>query len=223
MSKIIIAIVAHPDDEAIGCGGTLAKHKERGDKIHIIYMTDGVSARINSEDTDVSIRNEMAHAAGAFLTAKQYFFNYPDNRMDQEPLIDIVQSIESILVQVLPDIIYTHHFGDLNVDHQIVHQAVITANRPQPGTKVASIYTFEVNSSTEWGIKSTANNFLPTSFINITEQLADKNRLLDIYAKEMRPYPHTRSKEAITALAVVRGTSVGVSYAEAFMLIRELN
>lgn len=222
MNKTILVIVAHPDDEVIGCGGTLAKHKKNGDEIHIIYMTDGVSARINSENTDISARNKMAHAAGDFLSAEQYFFNYPDNRMDQVALIDIVQSIESILIKVSPDIIYTHHFGDLNVDHRIVHQAVMTAHRPQPNTKVASIYTFEVNSSTEWGVKNTVNSFLPTSFINITEQLTDKNRLLNIYAKEMRPYPHTRSIEAITALSAVRGTSVGVNYAEAFMLIREL-
>jgi LmbE family N-acetylglucosaminyl deacetylase len=222
MNKNILVIVAHPDDEAIGCGGTLAKHKADNDTIHIIYMTDGVSARENSEDIDANERNKMAHAAGKYLSAKQYFFNFPDNSMDKVPLIDIVQAIESVLSQLSPDIIYTHHYGDLNIDHQIVHQAVMTANRPQPNRHIASIYTFEVNSSTEWGIQSSTNYFLPSCFIDITKHVVDKNNLLDIYAKEMRPYPHSRSKEAITALTAVRGSSVGVNYAEAFMLIREL-
>jgi LmbE family N-acetylglucosaminyl deacetylase len=222
MNKTILAIVAHPDDEVIGCGGTLAKHKAANDNIHIIYMTDGVSARVDAEVNDASCRNDMANEVGAHLNAKQYFLNYPDNKMDEVPLIDIVQSIESLLTTIAPDIIYTHHVGDLNIDHQIVHRAVITANRPQPTNKVANIYSFEVNSSTEWAIKSNANQFTPTSFINITEHLDDKKALLAMYSAEMRPYPHTRSIEAILALATVRGTSVGVNYAEAFMLIREL-
>lgn len=222
MNKTIVAIVAHPDDEVIGCGGTLAKHKADNDNIHIIYMTDGVSARTHTEHTDANERNTMAKIAGEYLTATQYFFNFPDNRMDSIPLIDIVQAIESVLSNLSPDIIYTHHCGDLNIDHQIVHRAVLTANRPQPETKIASIYSFEVNSSTEWGIQNAANYFLPTCFINITEQLNDKMNLLDIYAKEMRPYPHARSKEAITALAALRGSGIGVNYAEAFMLLREL-
>ncbi len=222
MNKTILAIVAHPDDEVIGCGGTLAKHKADNDNIHIIYMTDGVSARVNAEVNDASCRNVMANKVGAYLNAKQYYFNYPDNKMDEVALIDIVQSIESLLTTISPDIIYTHHVGDLNIDHQIVHRAVITANRPQPRSKVATIYTFEVNSSTEWAIRSNSNLFTPTSFINITEHLDDKRALLGIYSEEMRPYPHSRSIEAIFALATVRGTSIGVNYAEAFMLIREL-
>ncbi len=221
MKKNVLAIVAHPDDEAIGCGGALIKHQQQGDAITIIYMTDGVSARGNNS-TESSSRNKMADKIGRYLNAKQHFFNFPDNQMDQTPLLNIIKSIESVTEKIAPDIIYTHHICDLNVDHRIVHQAVLTAFRPFPNTKPVAIYAFEVNSSTEWNTPNSANAFIPTSFIDISKQINNKIELPEIYQTEMHNYPHSRSIESIEALAKVRGSSVGVSFAEAFMLIREL-
>lgn len=222
MINNILVIVAHSDDEAIGCGGTLLKHQQQGDAITIIYMTNGVSSRHTSSDKDSKQRKLMAKEAGEYLEAKQYFFDFPDNKMDQTPLLELVQAIESIALNITADIIYTHHNSDLNIDHQMVHKAVMTAFRPTPKKITPTIYTFEVNSSTEWNTPNSANAFLPTYFVDISLQITNKIALLNIYQAEMSPYPHSRSLEAIEALAKVRGSSVGVNFAEAFMLIREV-
>lgn len=222
MKKNILVIVAHSDDEAIGCGGTLLKHQEQGDSITIIYMTNGVSSRNTSTESDTEQRKVMAQKVGAYLNATQYFFDFPDNKMDQTPLLDVTQAIESITQHLTPDIIYTHHGADLNIDHRIVHQAVMTAFRPTPKKRSPSIYTFEVNSSTEWNSPISANAFLPTVFVDISDHIVNKRALLNIYQTEMHASPHSRSIDAIEALAKVRGCSVGVNFAEAFMLIREI-
>ncbi len=223
MKKNIFAIVAHADDEAIGCGGTLLKHQKQGDHISIVYMTNGVSAPKNSSDTDYEQRLRMTKKAGEYLSAKQYFFNFPDNEMDTVAILDVVQAIESVTKKELPDIIYTHHYGDLNIDHRIVHQAVMTAFRPIPLVKTPTIYSFEVNSSTEWNTPINAFAFSPTFFVDISEHIAEKQKLLLIYEDEMRKPPHSRSIDAIEALAKVRGNTVGVDYAEAFMLKRKVS
>ena len=222
MKKNILVIVAHPDDEAIGCGGTLLKHQAQGDAITIIYMTNGVSSRTASSNDDCEQRKTMANTAGKYLNATQHFFYFFDNKMDTIALLDITQAIESTTQKIAPDIIYTHHNGDLNIDHRIVHQAVMTAFRPTPHLKTPSIYTFEVNSSTEWNTPVSAFAFVPTFFVDITAHMTNKRDLLTIYQTEMHSSPHTRSIDAIEALAKVRGNTVGVDFAEAFILIREV-
>ncbi len=225
MTKRILAVVAHADDEAIGCGGTLLKHAIQGDNITIIYMTDGVSSRSNTQHQQSAAqqRNVMAKKVGERLNAQQHFFNFPDNKMDQTPLLEVTQAIESVIDEASPDIVYCHHYGDLNVDHRIVHQTVMTAFRPIPNKKTPSIYSFEVNSSTEWNSPVSVNSFMPNYFVDISQQLKDKETLLNFYHAEMHSAPHTRSIEAIIALAKVRGSSVGVNHAEAFMLMREVS
>lgn len=221
MKKNILAVVAHADDEAIGCGGTLVKHQQQGDSITIIYMTDGVSSRGNSSE-DIENRRMMTKRAGKYLNAKLHQFNFPDNEMDQTSLLKIIQSIESVITGTSPDIVYTHHSSDLNVDHRMVHQAVMTAFRPMPNKKTPAIYSFEVNSSTEWNTPNSSNSFTPNFFVDISSQIESKVELLNYYQAEIPDFPHTRSIGSITALATVRGCSVGVSHAEAFMLMREV-
>ncbi len=224
----ILVIVAHADDEAIGCGGTLIRHNDNGDEIRIIYMTDGVSARAEGASTEVNIAGQnrlsaQQQACHQLNVSKYYNFDFPDNRMDQISLIDITQVIEPIITEFQPSVIYTHHGGDLNVDHRIVHQAVLTACRPQPNSWVKKILSFEVNSSTEWASTSMSSAFLPNYFVEISEYQQEKQQLLEKYQEEMKPYPHTRSIEAINYLNKVRGSSVGVESAEAFMLIRAIH
>jgi len=230
MNKIInkiLVVVAHADDEAIGCGGTLLKHNDNGDEIRIIYMTDGVGARSNeatSETTATSQQRLSAQqqACQQLSINKYYNFDFPDNRMDQVALIDIAQVIEPIVSEFQPTIIYTHHGGDLNVDHRIVHQAVLTACRPQPDVSIKKILTFEVNSSTEWASVSMSAPFIPNYFVDITEYQSEKQELLKKYQQEMKAYPHTRSIKGIQNLNLSRGSQVGVHCAEAFLLIRQL-
>ena len=227
-NKKILVIVAHADDEAIGCGGTLLKHSDKGDEVRIIYMTDGVGARVedtNAEDA-IARKNRLfaqQQACQKLKVSQYYNFDFPDNQMDQVALIEVVQVIEAIINEFQPTVVYTHHGGDLNVDHRIVHQAVLTACRPQPNACVQKILSFEVNSSTEWSSQAMGDNFQPNYFSDISNQIVAKQQLLKIYQQEMRIFPHSRSIEAIITLNKLRGSQVGVSSAEAFNLIRQIS
>jgi LmbE family N-acetylglucosaminyl deacetylase len=226
MNKVLV-IVAHADDEAIGCGGTLLKHRNNNDKIQIIYMTNGVSARSPianaAEKSEINKRAKAQQKACQFLAVNKYHhYDFPDNKMDQVPLIEVTKQIEKVITEFQPSLIYTHHGGDLNVDHRIVHQAVLTACRPQPTCTVKTILTFEVNSSTEWSSAAIGNEFIPNYFVDISDVVEEKNKLLGCYVQEMREYPHSRSVQAINNINQWRGNQVGLAHAEAFMLIRKI-
>jgi N-acetylglucosamine malate deacetylase 1 len=150
------------------------------------------------------------------------FFDYPDQKLDTLSFLDIVQRIEPIIEKLKPTIIYTHHGGDLNLDHRIVHQAVMTALRPMPSATYKSIYAFEVASSTEWSSSAIGDPFRPDHFVGIETTLDRKIEALRAYDQEMRDFPHARSYEALRALAVLRGASVGLSSAEGFVTLRNI-
>lgn len=218
----ILAMVAHPDDEVIGAGGTLARHAAQGDTVHIAFLTDGVGAR--GDDPSAAERREnAARRAAAILGAEQpQFLGFPDNRLDRVDLLDVVQAIEAVVLRSDPAIIYTHHAGDLNIDHAICQRAVLTACRPLANSKVHGIYAIEVASSTEWASPGDANAFVPTRFVDIAATMATKHRALAAYVEEMREFPHPRSSHAIAALASWRGASAGLAAAEAFVVLREI-
>jgi len=221
-SKIILVIAAHADDEALGCGGTIARHAAEGDHVHAIFMADGVNSRINSTDDDLSRREEAARKAHKILGLQRVeYLKFGDNRMDSVPLLKIVRALESLICTISPQIIYTHHYGDLNLDHRITHDAVMTACRPFPDSTVREIFAFEVLSSTEWATPCKAP-FLPNVFFDISEFLDLKLQALHEYRLEMRPFPHSRSIEHAKALACHRGHSVGLYAAEAFMSLRQI-
>ena len=222
MSETILAIVAHPDDEALGAGGTLARHAAKGDAVHILFLADGVGARGNDKAA-AERRVKAARLAASALGARgPEFLGLPDNRLDRLDLLDIVQPIENVIRKIAPQTIYTHHAGDLNVDHEHCHRAVLTACRPLPGSPVRRIYAMEVASSTEWSSPNLGNAFMPTHFVDISDTLQAKRRALEAYGEEMRPFPHARSYEAVDALAAWRGASAGLRAAEAFMVVREI-
>ena len=222
-SKSILVSAAHADDEALGCGGTLAVHAARGDRVHALFLTDGVGARGAGEDTAARQRREAASAALACLGVHDAtFLALPDNKMDGLPLLEIVRQVEPVIAASCPDVVYTHHFGDLNVDHRLAHQAAMTALRPQPGAVAPSILCFEIPSSTEWQTSSALWAFVPNWFQDIGSVFDRKLAALECYAEEMRPWPHSRSIDAVTHLARWRGASVGVEAAEAFMLARHI-
>ena len=217
--KVVLVVSAHSDDEAIGCSGTIARHIDNGDIVHLLFMTDGVSSRGTSEFTKVNRINAAQQAAKLMGIKNLEVLSFPDNEMDSIPLLSIVKKVEKKIENLQPEIIYTHHAGDLNIDHQITHRAVITACRPQPGFCVKEIYAFEVLSSTEWNTP-TIHPFSPTVFVNITKFINIKKKVLEIYSDEMRSAPHSRSVQNIINLNKVRGNAVGVDYAEAFILHR---
>jgi LmbE family N-acetylglucosaminyl deacetylase len=222
----VLCVAAHPDDEVLGCGGTLARHAAAGDEVHVCLVAEGLTSRITASSAGGSA-SELAELAAAARRAdallgvrETLLLGLPDNRLDELPRLDVIQRIEAVLASVRPEVVYTHAACDLNLDHQIVHEAVLTACRPVPGQRVRRILCFEVPSSTEWRGAGSAPAFVPNWFVDISATLAAKRAALGEYAGEMRPWPHARSIDACEHLARWRGASVGVAAAEAFMLAR---
>ena len=220
MSRAVLVVAAHTDDEALGCGGTIAKHVAQGDRVCVVFLADGVTSRSGASAQKLDERTSAARRAQEILGIKKSFMlGFPDNRMDTVPLLDIVQRLEAVIDDVQPEIVYTHHNGDLNIDHQITHQAVLTACRPVPGSSVREIYAFEVLSSTEWNTPYLLP-FIANVFVDISNHLETKMNALNAYALEMREPPHSRSVINAKRLAQLRGSCVGIDAAEAMMAIR---
>lgn len=223
MINSILVVAAHPDDEALGCAGTIAKHIAEGDTVSIIFMTNGVSSRNDSDENNKKERSSAMEKAMLTLGVNHFqYFDFPDNKMDSAPLLKIVKVIEAVIEQYKPSVIYSHFAHDLNIDHQLTHQAVMTACRPIKGSSVKKILSFEVLSSTEW--QSTAHpNFKAQYIVDITQYWQKKKLVLDCYHEELRDFPHSRSIRCIEALATLRGASHGFEKAEAFQVERILN
>ena len=227
MSRTIAVIAAHPDDEVLGCGATMARHAAAGDQVHVLIVAEGATSRgakRNREEaaTELSELALNARKAHAILgSASLELLEFPDNRLDSVDLLDVVKVVETFLGKVRPDTVYTHFPNDLNVDHRVVSEAVQVACRPEPAATVRNLLMFEIASSTEWRIASSVS-FTPDYFVDVSATLGKKMEALAAYASEMRPWPHARSLQAIEALARWRGASVGVQASEAFVLGRAL-
>lgn len=225
MGKILV-IAAHPDDEVLGCGATIARHVKRGDEVHIVILSEGATSRDAQRDcekrgVELSDLAEAAHKAKEVLGVSSLtLHDFPDNRMDSIDLLDVVKVVEQHVAIVEPEIVYTHHAGDVNIDHRIIHHAVITACRPLPGRSVRTLLFFEVPSSTEWQTTGSAPSFTPNWFVDVSDTLNDKLIALQAYQAEMRPWPHPRSLKSVEYLARWRGSVVGHEAVEAFMLGR---
>lgn len=227
MKDSVLVIAAHPDDEVLGCGGTMAKLAAQGAAIQVAFLSNGVTARAGdpaSHEVALAGRRTAADKACRLLGASVvHFGDFPDNRMDSVALLDVIQPVEHLIERYRPGTLLTHHAGDLNVDHRIVHQAVLTACRPQTGHPVRTLLTFEVPSSTEWQPPGSAPAFVPDWFVDISGALAQKLAALEEYASELRAWPHPRSRQAVEHLARWRGATIGVDAAEAFVLGRHLS
>lgn len=224
----VLVIAAHPDDEVLGCGGTIARFASENVPVRIALLADGVRSR-QKDDVDGAIsieltrRRDAARLSSKILGAQSVEFNdFPDNRMDSVDRLDLARAVEVLVGQYSPEMIITHHGGDVNVDHRRVHEAVVTACRPQPGHPVHTILFFETASSTEWQVPSQGAGFMPTWFVDISPHLESKRAALEAYAEEMRTWPHSRSYAALEYLARWRGATIGVEAAEAFVLGRHI-
>lgn len=224
--KSVIIFAAHPDDEVLGCGGTIAKLVDQGNHVHIAFLADGVFSRegeIPEQREALFQRRVAAKAACEILGGSSVSFgDFPDNRMDTVALLDITKAVEALIVEHRPEMVFTHHSGDVNIDHRCLHNAVVTACRPQRGHSVKTLLCFEVPSSTEWQIPGSAPGFTPNWFVDVSETLERKLAALNAYEAELRNWPHPRSCRAVEHLAHWRGATVGVDAAEAFMLARKL-
>jgi LmbE family N-acetylglucosaminyl deacetylase len=220
----VLVVVAHPDDETLGLGGTIVKHRQEGREVLALSLTDGVGARgTGVRLSEVDRRNKAADLAAATLGFSWYKrASLPDNALDTVPLLEIVRLIETAKRDIAPTLVYTHFPHDLNVDHRVVCQAVMTAFRPQPGEKCSEIRACEIPSSTDYGATIASEVFNPTLTVSITNSWTKKLKALKAYASEMRDYPHSRSYKALEALAISRGASVGLPMAEGFVLLRKI-
>jgi len=223
----VLVISAHPDDEVLGCGGTIARLAREGERVYLAVLGEGITSRYEDrKEADPSlvdgIRHRCKEAAKTLGAEDLFLFGLSDNRFDTIPLLDIVKKIEKLIGNLSPTIIYTHHEGDLNIDHSITYRAVLTATRPIQGNGVRDIYTFEVPSSTDWAFHQSGQSFQPNVFMDITETLETKIQALSVYETEMRAFPHPRSAKAIQANARRWGSGVGCEAAEAFELIRSI-
>lgn len=224
MTVSVLVVGAHPDDEILGCGASIARHIAEGAQVAVLLLADGVGARDPAfRELELAARRQAAFDACAELGVVDLtLLAYPDNRMDQVELLDIVQDIERVMARCRPDTVYTHNASDVNIDHRRVHDAVVAACRPQPGCSVRQLLFFETPSSTEWRPPSSVTAFAPNWFVDVSDYLPKKLAALSLYSEELRDFPHPRSLEAVDALARWRGATVGVRAAEAFELGRKI-
>lgn len=222
--KNVLVVAAHPDDELLGVGATIRRLVNEGATARALILAEGITSRSDHrEDADSDELTELkrdAHDASKVIGyASLDLCGFPDNRMDQLDLLDVIKEVSGYIEQYRPATIFTHHFGDLNIDHQIVCRAVLTACRPVGNDPVRRIYAFETPSSTEWNYVY-SDAFRPNAYFDVTETLECKVEGMSKYRSESTSFPHPRSAEALRALAAYRGSNVGCGYAEAFMLLR---
>ncbi len=223
----ILVVAAHPDDEILGCGGTLAKAILNKAKVRVLFIGEGVSARfpIGQELSKQSIKKKIireneAKKALRFMKINDYYFgNRFCTKFDKYPLTEITQEIEKHIKVFSPNIIFTHCNKDLNIDHGIVHKAVMNASRPKYKSKLKYIYSFEIVCSSNWIFE---NKFNPNTYVDISKFLKKKQKAFQVYTNEKRPFPFPRSKKGIETLARLRGLQAGLKAAEAFKLERAI-
>ena len=216
----IMAVVAHPDDEVLGCGGTLARYADEGAEVYVQILGEGAMARPGGRKNQVRYLRDCAVKARKILGLHSCIFeSLPDNRFDTVALLDIIQIVEPVIRKLQPEIIFTHDYSDLNIDHRLTHDAVLTATRPMTCPFVKELLAFEVPSATEWRFEPA---FAPNYFVDITRHLERKLDAFRCYDTELRDFPHPRSAEMITALAKRNGSVAGYPAAEAFRLMRKI-
>ncbi|WP_289422301.1 PIG-L deacetylase family protein [Thomasclavelia cocleata] len=220
MNKILI-VAAHPDDEVLGCFGTVSKMIKNGDEAYTLILSKGKTSRDEGSKEQELLYQEMQNSNASIGIKKVFQLDFPDNAFDSIPLLSIVKAIEAIKNEIKPTIIFTHYNHDINIDHQITAQAVLTAARPIRGETVKEIYFMEVPSSTEWNGFSSETAFVPNVFSDITNTIDDKIKAMKIYQSELRENTHPRSLKHLKLYAKTNGTKVGLEYSENFILVRK--
>ncbi len=223
--KKVLVVVAHPDDEVLGMGGTIAKYASEGAEVALLIVTDGSTSQYRDDPRLEKIlaekKKETQTAAEILGISRIYYGGQPDMKLDVTAHTDVNSAVEAVVDEFAPDIVYTHFDGDVNRDHQCVFQSVLVACRPTPGQRVKELYSFSVPSSTEWSPQNFKNVFTPDIFVNIKGEFAEKKyRAMEAYSAELREYPHPRSTKALRILDQATGLQVGLECAESFIVHR---
>lgn len=218
----ILIIAAHPDDEILGCGATVARLTKNNNEAFLCILGEGVKSREGWTQEEYNYLHSCIERANEKIGIPKkniYVFEFPDNSFDSVPLLDIIKSILSVKDKVKPDIVFTHSRHCLNIDHKTTYNAVVTATRPMENETVKEIYSFEVLSSTEWNYPI---GFTPNVFFDVKETIRTKVDALMQYKNEIRSFPHPRSAFGVYSNAQLWGMKVGLPFAEAFELVREI-
>ena len=220
MNKVLV-IAPHPDDEILGCGGTMIKHIEAGDEVFVCIATKGCLPLFSPESVE-KVRNEAKKCHNLIGVKKTFFLDFPAAMMEKVERYEMNGKVLDVIREVQPDIVFLPHWGDMQKDHQMVAEACMVALRPKYEPKVKAIYSYETMSETAWNAPNVQNEFIPNVFVDITETLEKKKDALKVFETQVSPFPDARSLESIEALAKYRGALMHVKAAEAFMLIREI-
>lgn len=224
MGKILV-IAAHPDDEIYGMGGTIARLKDEGNELHLLIVTDGSTAQYRDKaDIDEIIKakkKETEKAASIVGFSSVHYGKLPDMRLDITEHIEVNKVIEDIINEIKPDTVFTHFWGDVNLDHRCIYQSTIVATRPVFGQSVKEVYCYSVPSSTEWQPKI-SEQFAPNYFVDISKYVQQKYAAIEAYETELRDFPHPRSVETVSVQDKASGLRIGLSAAEEFVVLRKI-
>ena len=224
--KNILVIVAHPDDEVLGMGGTIAKLAKEGCEVNVLIVTDGSSSKYRDSIDLLRIiedKKKETWACAQKLGVKNvYYGELPDMKLDSIPHININKVIENLIDRLEPDAVFTHFWGDVNMDHQNVYKSTLVAVRPVIGQVVKELYCYRVPSSTEWTPCKAETMFMPNVFVDISDVAEQKYAAFAEYSTELREYPHPRSVQHLMELDIARGLEVGQGPTETFVLLRKL-
>ncbi len=215
----VLVIAAHPDDETLGCGGTIARHAHEGDEVSVCIITEGTASLGFSKEEDAKRKGEVERACKVLGVNILHFLDLPSVKLDTVPLLDIVNKIKDIISKVRPEVLYTHYPKDQNQDHRIVSHACLIAAQPQRAS-LKKIYYYEVPSSTTYVCGDDA--FAPTVYVDIGNFIELKLKALACYASEIKNHPHARSMNGVRIYAQFRGLAVHKNAAEAFIIAREV-
>ncbi|GHA30263.1 PIG-L domain-containing protein [Salinimicrobium marinum] len=230
-NKKILIVVAHPDDELLGLGATMYQlNNDYSCITRVVILGEGITSRAEVRDPEkwekeLKIHREnIKNAQEAIGYGSVGIYDFPDNRFDTVSLLDIIKVIEKEKQDFDPEVIFTHHGGDVNVDHQRTFEAVVTATRPMKDERVKTVITFETPSGTEWRAATDPRHFVPNMYVSVSEEAIEaKIRGMESYEFEKRQYPHPRSPEALKIQAQRWGIAVGKDFAEAFTVVRSIN
>lgn len=220
-NMIILIIAPHPDDEVLGCEGTIVKHNLSGDEVHLCIVTKAYPPEW-SEDEIKERKEEVLRVNQILGIRKTHFLDFPTVKLDTVPHKELDEAITRVANEVQPEVVYIPHRGDVNKDHRLVFDAAMVAVKPKPGSAIRKVLSYEILSETEWGAPFVENAFIPNVYVDISETLEIKLKAMSEYKLELKEFPHPRSLEAISTLAKIRGSTTGVRAAKAFMLVREI-
>lgn len=217
----VLIIAPHPDDEVLGCGGTIAKHASAGDEVYLCVVTKAYSPEWPESEVEER-KKEVLRVSEILGIKKTYFLDLPTVKLDTLPQKELNEAISQVVNEVRPEIVYVPHRGDVNRDHQLVFDSTMVATRPAHHPFIKKVLAYESLSETEWAAPFAENAFIPNVFVNISRTLETKLKAMSEYKLELKQFPHPRSLEAISALAKIRGTQANLNAAEAFVLIRDI-